>query len=63
MNEQVTQGMMHKRNERRLPLWSPTALQPWSLWYLRRNPPKPVLLRDGFGGHPPAFLHGLIHPP
>jgi hypothetical protein len=27
--------------------------QPWSLWYLRRNPPK----------HPSAFLHGLIHPP
>jgi hypothetical protein len=32
--------------------WSPTALQPWSLWYLRRNPPKHVLLRQGFGGHP-----------
>ena len=39
--------------------WSPTALQPWSLWYLRRNPPKHVLLLDGFGGHPSAFLHGL----
>ena len=32
--------------------WSPTALQPWSLLYLRRNPPKRVLLRQGFGGHP-----------
>ena len=32
--------------------WSPTALQPWSLLYLRRNPPKHVLLRQSFGGHP-----------
>ena len=32
--------------------WSPTALQPWSRWCLRRNPPKHVLLRQGFGGHP-----------
>ncbi len=32
--------------------WSPTASQPWSLLYLRRNPPKRVLLRQGFGGHP-----------
>ena len=32
--------------------WSPTALQPWSLLCLRRNPPKRVLLRQGFGGHP-----------
>jgi hypothetical protein len=52
--------------------WSPTALacsaevasatkagQPWSLLYLRRNPPKHVLLRQGFEGHPLAFLHGL----
>ena len=32
--------------------WSPTALQPWSLLCLRRNPPKRVLLRQGFGGYP-----------
>ena len=32
--------------------WSPTALQPWALLGLRRNPPKRVLLRQGFGGHP-----------
>lgn len=26
--------------------------QLWSLWGLRRNPPKRVLLRQGFSGHP-----------
>src|SRR6185295_9230861 len=40
-------------------LWIHPALQPWVLWYLRRNPPKHVLLRQGFGGHPHAFLQGL----
>ena len=40
--------------------WSPAALQPWSLWFLRRNPLKHVLFRQGFGGHPlsiPPQLH------
>jgi hypothetical protein len=32
--------------------WSPTALQPWSVLCLRRNPPKRVFLRQGFEGHP-----------
>ena len=28
------------------------AGQPWSLLCLQRTPPKRVLLRQGFGGHP-----------
>lgn len=32
--------------------WNPATLQLWLLWYLRRNSPKHVLLRQGFGGLP-----------
>ena len=41
------------KHQNSAPEWSPTALQPWNLWYLCRNPPK----------QPSAFLQGLIHPP
>ncbi len=34
----------------------PTALQPWALWYLRRNPPKHILLRQGFRRYPLRIL-------
>jgi len=34
--------------------WSPTALQPWPLpqHFVGRNPPKRILLRQGYGAYP-----------
>ncbi len=33
-----------------------TALQPWALWYLRPNPPKHILLPQGFRRYPLRIL-------